>query len=125
MEHGSWNMGKETFHEQLKKKMDEYVHLAYAFTRTFPREEQYGIISQLRRAALSVILNYIEGYARVSKRVHKNFLEISYGSLQESKYLLDFSQKENYLKRDDQQKIIRLADEIGAMLWGTISNLKE
>jgi len=78
------------FPEQLKKKMDEYAHLVYKVTKDFPKEERYGIVSQLRRAALSVILNYIEGFARHKKAVKKNFWEISYGSLKESKYLLIF-----------------------------------
>ena len=55
----------ERFHDILKRKMDEYVHLVYKITRSFPREELYGSTSQLRRAALSVVLNYIEGYARL------------------------------------------------------------
>ena len=103
--------------------MDEYVHLIYAISRKFPREEIYGVTSQLRRSALSVILNYIEGYARMRNKVHKNFLEISYGSLKESKYLLDFSLKEKYLIESDYQKAVRLADEIGAMLWTTMQKI--
>jgi len=71
--------------------MDEYAHLAYSVTKNFPRQELFGITSQLRRAALSVVLNYIEGYARSRNKVNKNFLEISYGSLKESEYLLHFS----------------------------------
>ena len=115
---------QETFHEQLKKNMDEYAHSVYTITRSFPKGELYGVTSQLRRAALSVILNYIEGYARNRNKVHKNFLEISYGSLQESKYLLTFSLKENYLSKEDHDKIMMVADRIGAMLWGTIKNFK-
>ncbi len=117
-------MKPETYHEKLKAKMDEYVHLIYKVTREFPKEELYGVTSQLRRAALSVILNYIEGYARGKNKVHKNFLEISYGSLKESKYLLHFSLVENYLSRTDYEKILKLADDIGAMLWGIIRKLK-
>jgi len=105
---------QETFHEQLKKNMDEYAHSVYTITRSFPYGELYGVTSQLRRAALSVILNYIEGYARNRNKVHKNFLEISYGSLQESKYL----------SKEDHDKIMMVADRIGAMLWGTIKNFK-
>src|SRR3990172_795034 len=101
---------QETFHEQLKKNMDEYAHSVYTITRSFPYGELYGVTSQLRRAALSVILNYIEGYARNRNKVHKNFLEISYGSLQESKYLLDFSFEEHYLQKEDREKAIKLAE---------------
>lgn len=116
-------MENKTFHEKLRSKMDEYVHLIYKTTKNFPREELYGIISQLRRSSLSVILNYIEGYARNKNKVHKNFLEISYGSLAESKYLLDFSLEEKYLPLNDYKKLLSLADEIGAMLWGIIKNM--
>ena len=55
---------RNDFSDKLKRKMDEYVHLVYKLTRKFPKEELYGTTSQLRRAALSVILNYIEGFAR-------------------------------------------------------------
>lgn len=116
-------MEQETYHEKLKKKMDEYIHLVYKLTKDFPREELYGVTSQLRRATLSVILNYIEGYARNRNKVHKNFLEISYGSLKESKYLLHFSVVEKYLTKEDYRKPAKLAEEIGAMLWGIMRKL--
>jgi four helix bundle protein len=113
------------FHEDLKHKMDEFAHLIYKITKVFPREELYGITSQLRRAALSVILNYIEGYARKREAVYKNFLEISYGSLKEAKYLLYFSFKEEFIKeKSEYSKVIQLAEEIGAMVWGILAKLK-
>ncbi len=112
----------KTFHQKLKLKMDNYVHLIYKTSKNFPREEIYGITSQLRRAGLSVILNYIEGYARQKDKVYKNFLEISYGSLKETKYLLHFCLIEKYLLKENYQKLIKLSDEIGAMLWKTIKN---
>ncbi|MDP3726651.1 MAG: four helix bundle protein, partial [bacterium] len=71
----------ERFHEILKRKMDEFVHLVYHITKDFPKSELYGATSQLRRASLSIILNYIEGYARKRQLVKINFFEISYGSL--------------------------------------------
>ncbi len=52
------------YQEKLKSKMDEYAHLVYRLTKNFPKEELYGTTSQIRRAALSVVLNYIEGCAR-------------------------------------------------------------
>ncbi len=111
------------FHKKLKLKMDEYAHLVYNFTKNFPRQELFGITSQLRRAALSVILNYIEGYARNRNKVHKNFLEISYGSLKESMYLLHFSLIEGYLTQEQYNQTAKLADEIGAMLWKSIEGI--
>ena len=121
MEHGT----KKLFHQELKIKMDKYVHLVYSVARNFPREEMYGVTSQLRRSALSVILNYIEGYARGGDKVYKNFLNISYGSLKESKYLLHFSLVENYLNQEDYQKAMALAEEIGAMLWRSLKPLQD
>ena len=115
---------KNQFHQKLKSLMDEYVNKVYDYSKDFPKEEIYGLTSQLRRAALSVILNYIEGYARQRKNVLKNFLEIAYGSLKESKYLVYFSYKRRCLKEDEYKELVGLAEKIGAMLWGTFSKLK-
>lgn len=117
-------MEKENFFEQLKTKMDEYAHLVYKITKNFPKDELYGVVSQLRRAALSVILNYIEGFARQKKAVKQNFWEISYVSLKESKYLLHFALVEKYLSQKEYQEAMKLAEEIGAMLWRSIQSLK-
>ena len=116
--------GKSQFHEKLRNLMDEYVNKVYDFTKDFPKEEIFGLTSQLRRSALSVILNYIEGYARQQKNVLRNFLEISYGSLKESKYLVYFSHRRSYLTMKRYEELMDLADKIGAMLWGIISKIK-
>ncbi len=113
----------ETFHSKLEGKMDDYAHLIYRITRAFPKEELYGATSQIRRSALSVILNYLEGYARQRDKVYKNFLEISYGSLKESKYLLKFSLAEGYIKTAEYSRANDLAEEIGAMLWTMLRKL--
>lgn len=115
---------KNKFHDDLKKAMDKYVNRVYDCTLGFPKEEMFGVTSQLRRAALSIILNYIEGYARRRKKVLKNFLEISYGSLKESKYLIYFSYKRKYLKKSEYNELMDLSEKIGAMTWGIISKLK-
>jgi len=116
---------RQQFHDKLKAKMDDLVHLVYKITKNFPRDELYGVTSQLRRAALSIILNYKEGYARGKDKIYKNFLEISYGSLQETKYLLHFSLAEKYLTQEDYERMMKLAEEIGAMLWKTIQGLNK
>ncbi|KKP79683.1 MAG: S23 ribosomal protein [Candidatus Moranbacteria bacterium GW2011_GWF2_35_39] len=116
---------KETFHKILKQKLDEFAYLSYKVTKNFPREEIYGITSQLRRASLSVVLNYIEGYARLGDNQLKYFLQMSYGSLKETKYLLYFSEREGYVEKEDYKKLINLSEEIGAMLWTTIKGIKD
>ncbi len=92
------NTLKNHFHDNLKSYMDQLVTSVYVITRKFPKEEIFGLTSQLRRASLSIILNYIEGYGRIRKTHLRNFLEMSYGSLKEVKYLLYFSHKMEYIK---------------------------
>jgi len=116
-------MGENQYHDELKKLMDDFVSKVYIVTKKFPKDELYGLTSQIRRAALSVILNYIEGYARQRKAVLKNFLEISYGSLKETKYLIYFSHKQQYLVEEDRNKLNGQADRIGAMLWGILRKI--
>lgn len=115
---------ENTFHQDLKKMMDEFVNKVYDYTARFPKEEIYGLTSQIRRAALSIILNYIEGYARQSQKSFKYFLDISYGSLKECKYLIYFSYKRKYLNEKQYNELIKLTDSIGAMVWGIISKIK-
>ncbi|MDD5625894.1 MAG: four helix bundle protein [Patescibacteria group bacterium] len=117
-------MNSKEFYEKLKEKMDEYAHFIYQISRKFPSDELYGMTSQIRRASLSVILNFIEGFARFRKTVQYNFFEISYGSLKESKYLLHFSLVEKYILKEEYNKGTKMADEIGAMLWSIIRGLK-
>ena len=112
------------FQDKLKIKMDKYAHVVYKITKKFPKEEMYGTVSQIRRSSLSVILNYIEGFARQKKAVKRNFWEISYGSLKESKYLLHFTVVEGYYNKKEYDKVVKLADEIGAMLWKLLQSLK-
>ena len=73
---------------------------------------------------MSIILNFIEGYARRKSdncKVYTNFLETSYGSFKESKYLVFFSYSEKWINEYDYKHIMELGDRIGAMLYGTIN----
>jgi len=105
------------YRKGLYDKMDNFVHEVYKISKDFPKEEKFGLTSQLRRASMSVILNYIEGYSRFRIKTNLVFLETSYGSLQESIYILKFCKDENYISISDFEKINMIADEIGAMLW--------
>lgn len=113
------------YHDKLKIKIHSYVKDVYKITRKFPVDELYGVTSQLRKASLSVMLNYIEDYARRrsnSCKIYRNFLDISYGSLKESKYLIYFSYTD--INNKDYNNLVNNNDEIGKMLWSTITNIK-
>lgn len=92
-------------------------------TKDFPKEEIYGITSQLRRSALSVPLNIVEGYARNNKKEFKNFLRIALGSLTETEYLLSFCLRLGYLKDAQYKDIESQRKEVGCMLWRFIGTL--
>lgn len=109
----------------LFKKADELSHLVYKITKKFPKEEIYGLTSQLRRAVLSVPLNIVEGFARQRDKSYKQFLLIAYGSLKETKYLLHFSLIESLIKETDYKKAISLAEELGKMIWSATNKIKE
>jgi len=105
--------------------MDKYVHFIYRISKKFPKDEIYNLTSQIKRATLSIVLNYIEGYARNRQLVRLNFLETSFGSLKESKYLLYFSLVEKFTDKDEYCTGLKLAEEISAMLWTEINHLEK
>ena len=115
---------EKKFHDELRSLMNSFVHNVYKVTKAFPKDEIYGMTSQLRRSALSVILNYIEGFARHGSKADRNFLRISYGSLKEAEYLILFSFEINYLKENNYKILSKQADRIGGMLWGLIEKIK-
>lgn len=97
----------------------------YRLTRTLPREEVFGLTSQLRRVSLSVPLNIIEGFARQTLKVQVQFLQIAYGSLKEAQYLLVFSTEENYLSDDEVKAVYEQGDEVVRLPWGRIKKLEK
>ena len=77
---------------------DEIVILVYQLTTGFPKEELYGLTSQMRRAAVSVPSNIVEGCARDSQSDYLRFLYIAFGSLRELHYQLDLSNRLGFLR---------------------------
>jgi four helix bundle protein len=86
-------------------------------TKKFPKDEIYGITSQLRRAALSVPTNIVEGYARKGDKELTRFINIAIGSMAETEYLLSFSSRLGYLSESDFTRIENLRSEVGRFLW--------
>ncbi|MDP3298451.1 MAG: four helix bundle protein [Thermodesulfovibrionia bacterium] len=104
------------------QKADELAYQIYKATEAFPKSEMFGITSQLRRAALSVPTNIVEGYARKSKKELIQFINIALGSLAETEYLLGFSKKLSYHKADIPE-IEKLLEEVGKLLWSFYRSL--
>ena len=105
------------------RKADELAHQIYWVTRNFPKEEIYGITSQLRRSALSVPTNLVEGCGRQGRREIKQFSNVALGSLAETEYFLDFSLRLGYLTQENCDKLEQLRQEVGNLLWGFYRSL--
>ena len=104
------------------KKGIEFVVRVYGVTDSFPKNEIYGLISQLRRAAVSVPSNIAEGAARSSDKEMAQFLYIAMGSLAETETQLIISTKLAYLKED--KSILEEVEILRKMLMGLIKHLK-
>ncbi|MDO8626173.1 MAG: four helix bundle protein [Candidatus Magasanikbacteria bacterium] len=105
-------------------KADLLAKEAYQIAQKFPKHEMYGLTSQLRRAGLSVILNIVEGFARQSKAEFRRFLIISFGSLKETKYLLNFAKEQKYLTDKKYSEVLGMTEEVARILWSSIKSLK-
>jgi len=99
------------------QKANELALKIYKLTEDFPKKETFGITSQIRRAALSVPVNIVEGYGRRSKTELSRFIDISRGSLAETEYLLEFSNELGYIKTSISE-IEKLIEEVSKLLWG-------
>ena len=95
----------------------------YKITKSFPKEELYGLTSQIRRAAVSIPSNIVEGKARGSQKEYKRFLLISRGSLEEVKYQLLLSRDLKYIDSKTYDKIFDIADEVGKLLNGLMKKI--
>ncbi|MBX9577710.1 MAG: four helix bundle protein [Chthoniobacterales bacterium] len=94
--------GKKHFmrdHTKLRafQLADEVAILIYKSTQNFPKEEIYGLTSQIRRAAVSVASNIVEGCTRESQAEYLRYLEIAYGSLKELDYQWSLASRLGYL----------------------------
>jgi len=99
-------------------KSHELTLRLYALTVAFPREEVYGLVSQLRRAAASVPANIAEGCGRGGRADMARFLQIALGSASELEYHLLLARDLNYLTNADHEAAAREVTEIKRMLTG-------
>lgn len=116
---------KVTSYQELivwQKAMD-LVELIYECSRTFPREEIYGLTSQLRRAAVSIPSNIAEGQGRRTSADFVRHLSISYGSLLELETQTLIASRLRYLTSAGCHDVLKLAGEVGRLLNGLMSSL--
>jgi four helix bundle protein len=102
----------------------EVVNDIYKVTKHFPKEELYGLTSQIRRAAISIPANIAEGWGRGTTKNYIQFLEISRGSLYELDTLNIISNNLGYLNQENSSEIENKIFEIGRMLNALITKLE-
>jgi four helix bundle protein len=93
----------------------ELVKEIYKLTNSFPREEQYGLSSQMRRAAVSIPSNMAEGFRRRYNKEHKQFLNIALGSCAELETQIVIAKELKYIDEQQEESLVELLDHICGM----------
>jgi len=106
------------------KKSMELVKQIYELTKSYPENESYGLINQMRRAAISISANISEGAARNTKKEFVQFLHMAQGSLSELDTHLEISLALGYVKENRLRELSLLMNDIDKMLTGLIKSLK-
>ena len=100
------------------------INESYKLTQNLPKDEQYGLISQIRRASVSIASNVAEGASRKSQQEHKRFYEISRSSLVEVDTQIEICLLLNYLQDNELNILSPLANEVFALLTTMINTTK-
>jgi len=100
------------------QKAMELVTEIYRTTRNFPREEQCGLVSQLRRAAVSIPSNIAEGYGRNSRNEFHHFVGQARGSLAEVETQIEIAKNLDYVSQESCSELLSRVDEVGRVLTG-------
>jgi len=102
------------------QKANFLAHFIYNITQKFPKEELFGLTSQMRRCALSVCANIAEGYSRKTSRDKGNFYHIAIGSLTELEFFIDFAFERKYITQSDYVKVLPIHIETAKVLRGLL-----
>ena len=97
----------------------------YSTSTTFPKEEQFGLTSQIRRCCVSIPSNISEGFGRGSNKDYHRFLKISLGSLFEFQTQIEIAYNLQYIKEENFNKLYEDSRELERMLSSFISKVKE
>ena len=96
----------------------DYVIFVYALLKQFPKEENYALCDQLRRACVSIPSNLVEGMSRTSSKEQLHFIEFAYGSLCETMCQLEIAYELNFISEDDLKQAEARTTAIAQMLSG-------
>lgn len=107
------------------QKAHKLVLLTYKLTARFPSEEKYGLTSQMRRAAVSIASNIVEGFKRRTVRDSLNFYNTADASLEELKYQYLLACDLSYLSKENRDSANQVMDEVGMMLYAWAKSQKE
>jgi len=105
------------------KEAHKLVLMIYRASNKFPPSEDFGLTSQIRRAAVSIPSNIVEGKARGSQKDYKRFVLIARGSLEEVKYQLFLAKELNYLPSESYSQIRSQADYVGRLVNGLLKSI--
>jgi four helix bundle protein len=97
----------------------------YAVTRKYPKDELFGLISQIRRAAVSIPTNIAEGWGRKSTKNYIQFIRISVGSLYELETLLTISKNQKFIDQKEKTSLSEKIDALGKMLNAILKKLEK
>ena len=100
------------------KESKTLVKQVYALLKKFPKEEQYALCDQLRRAVISVPSNIAEGSGRTSAKDQAHFLEMAFGSLMEVDCQMDIAQDLGYVSLDEHEEVTVQISKVAALLSG-------
>ena len=107
------------------QKAMQLVTDTYQITRNFPKEELYGLTSQIRRCSISIPSNMAEGYGRNSTDDYLRFLKISRGSLYELQTQIEIAFNLHYIKKDDFDRMNEAGREIERMVSSLITKINQ
>lgn len=106
-------------------KANELVLLVYKLTKRLPKDEIFGLISQMRRCAISVPANLVEGYGRNTTKDKLRFFYIARGSLNELEYYIDLCFQLGYFTENEYKSLVGLRNDVGRLLNGFSLSLQK
>jgi four helix bundle protein len=110
---------------QVWQRAMQLTVAVYRLTRDFPREEIYGLTSQIRRAAVSVPSNIAEGQGRLNPAEFRQFLGIARGSICEVQTQLEIARSLQFGKRELLDEAESLSHEVGKMIYSFLESVKD